>query len=86
MSGKAQNAIHLASTLAATTATKKVVDATWKLGSGKKPPADPTDPDTRMREAVVWAVLSGAAVSVARVFLARRFARNQRHELRLSRS
>jgi hypothetical protein len=84
MSGKAQNAAALVSTLGATAVAKKVVDATWKAGSrGKKPPTDPADPDIALREAIVFAILSGAAVSVARLFIARRFARAERREHRV---
>ncbi len=87
MSGKAQNAVALVGTLAVTAATKKAIDATWKVGSGgKEPPTDPADPDVEIREAVVWAVLSGAAISLARMFLARRLARNVRHETRVTKA
>lgn len=80
MSGKTQNAVALAATLGATAVAKKAVDATWKMSSGKTPPTDPADPEIRMREAIVWAVLSGAAVSVARVLMARRLARSERRK------
>lgn len=87
MSGKAQNAVALVGTLAVTAAAKKAMDATWKVGSGgKEPPTDPADPDVEIREAVVWAVLSGAAISVARMFLARRLARNVRRETRVTKA
>jgi hypothetical protein len=87
MSGKAQNAIALASTLGATAAVKKAVDATWKLGSkGKEPPTDPADPDLDLREAILFAVISGAAISVVRLFIARKFAQNERREERVQRA
>ena len=81
MSGKAQNVVALATTLGATAAIKKAVDATWKLGSGgKQPPTDPADPDISVREAVVFAIISGAVVSVVRMFIARRLAQKERHQ------
>lgn len=84
MAGKAENAIALASTLAAVAVTKKVVDATWKVGSGgKTPPTDPTDPDVELREAITWAVLSGVAISLTRLFMARRLARGDRRKNRV---
>jgi hypothetical protein len=83
MSGKAENVAALIGTLGATAIAKKAADATWKLGSkGKKPPTDPADPDLDLKEAILFAVLSGAAVSVARLVIARRFARKERHEAR----
>jgi hypothetical protein len=81
MSGKAQNAVALATTLGATAVVKKAVDVTWKLASGgKTPPSDPADPDITVREAVVFAIISGAAVSVVRMFLARRLAEKERRK------
>lgn len=83
MSGKAENAIALISTLGATAAAKKAVDATWKVGSrGKTPPTDPADPEIELREAIVFAVLSGAVISVVRLFIARKLAQKERREAR----
>jgi hypothetical protein len=80
MAGKAQNAAGLVSMLAATAATKKVLDRVWRLGSGgKTPPNDPADPDVELREAVVWSILSGIAVSLVRLGMARRLAAKERH-------
>ena len=83
MSGKADNVVALASTLAATALAKKAVDTTWKVGSkGKTPPTDPADPDVELREAIVFALLSGAAISVVRLFIARKLAQKERREAR----
>ena len=87
MSGKSQNAVALLGTLGITAVVKKAVDATWRIGSGgKEPPTDPGDPDVEVREAIVWAIVSGAAISVARMFLARRLARNVRRETRVTKA
>ena len=87
MSGKLQNAVALVTTLGVTALAKKLVDAIWKLGAkGKQPPTDPADPDITLKEAVVFAVLSGAAVSTARMFLARRLAQAERRESRVQRA
>jgi hypothetical protein len=84
MSGKKQNAVALLSTLAVTAVTKKIVDQVWRIGSGgKEAPTDPADPDIDLRQAMVWAVISGAAISVARTVLARRLARHERREARV---
>jgi hypothetical protein len=85
MSGKAQNAVALASTLGATAVVKKAVDATWKVGAkGKQPPTDPTDPEFTLREALLFAMISGAAISVVRTLIARRLARSERREARVN--
>lgn len=87
MSGKAQNVVALVSTLGATALVKKAVDTTWKIGSrGKEPPTDPADPEVELREAVVFAILTGAAVSVVRLFVARRLAKSERREIRVERA
>jgi len=84
MSGKTDNVVALVSTLAATALAKKAVDTTWKVGSkGKTPPTDPADPEVQLREAILFAVLSGAAVSVVRLFIARRLAQKERREARV---
>src|SRR3954454_5148988 len=81
MAGKAQNAAGLVSMLAATALTKKGLDRVWRLGSGgKTPPDDPADPDVQLREAVVWSILSGIAVSLVRLGMARRLAAKERRE------
>lgn len=60
--------------LAAATVAKKGLNTTWKIATGKNPPADPTNPDIELREAVAWAVLSGTIVGVARMLATRRAA------------
>lgn len=86
MSGKADNVVALISTLVATAVAKKTLDTTWKVGSkGKTPPTDPADPDIELREAVVFAVLSGAVISVARLLIARKLAQKGRREARVQR-
>lgn len=81
MSGKAHNIAALMGTLGATAAAKKIVDATWRASArGKKPPTDPADPEITFGEALLFAVLSGAAISVARMLIARRLARQERRE------
>jgi len=84
MSSMAKNVTALALTLGITALAKKLVDALWKAGSrGKEPPTDPADPDATLQEAIVFAVLSGAAVSVARLVIARRMAKSERRQARV---
>jgi hypothetical protein len=87
VSGKTENVMAMASTLGAAALIRKAVDKTWELGSnGKKAPNDPTDPDVTLREAVLFAIISGAAIQVVRTMLARRFARKERREARVQRA
>lgn len=55
-------------------AAKKIVSAAWRKGTGSEPPANPESPDTTWGEALVWAVVSGALVGVARMLAARKAA------------
>jgi len=54
-----------------TIVTKKLLDGTWKAATGNKPPTTAEDPDLTWREAVAWAVLSGAVIGVAQLVAAR---------------
>ena len=64
----------LAATVGATMAARKAMTAGWKLSTGKKPPSNPEHPDVSMGEAVAWAVVSGVAVGLARMFATRKAA------------
>ena len=87
MSGKSENLMALVSSLGAAVVVRKAVDKTWQIGSkGKKAPADPTDPDVTLRETILFALISGATISVVRALLARRFARGERREARVQRA
>lgn len=78
MAGTSKTVVQVAGMLVAGALAKKAVDATWRLGSGKRPPSDPTDPDVAIREAVLWAGLSGAAIGLARLMVDRRLAATAR--------
>lgn len=81
MEGKTQQMVAAAGSIGATAVVRKGLEATWKVGSkGKNPPTDPTDPQIRVREAILFAVLSGAAIGVVRILLARKLAAKERHE------
>jgi hypothetical protein len=56
---------------AATLVTKKLLDGTWKVATGKTPPTNPKDPELTWKEAVAWALLSGAVVGVSQLIAAR---------------
>jgi hypothetical protein len=78
MAGTMHNAVALGASLGATAVAKKIADVTWKASSGKEPPADPTDPEVELREALIWAIVSGLIVSTIRTLVARRLSRKER--------
>jgi hypothetical protein len=55
-----------------TIAAQKLLTVAWKSATGKEPP-EPTDPETPLREAVIWAVASGVGLGVTQ-FVVTRFA------------
>ena len=60
------------SAISAGIAARKVLVAAFTKTTGKNPPANPEARDTSWREAVGWAMLSGAAVGLARMFATRK--------------
>lgn len=68
---KVWSLMGLGATLGATMAARKALTATWKLSTGKQPPSNPEHPDVSLGEAVTWAVASGVAVGLARMFATR---------------
>jgi len=60
------------SAVAAGVLSLRAVNLLWQLATGRKPPATPENPEVTMREAVVWAVLSGAAAQLAKLIVTRR--------------
>jgi len=64
----------LAATVGAAMVARKLMSATWKLSTGKKPPSNPEHPDVSMGEAVAWATASGVAVGLARMLASRKTA------------
>jgi hypothetical protein len=66
--------IGTGSAVLAAAAAQKGLTAAWRLATGDDPPTVPEDPDTSWREAVAWAVLSGAVIGVARLMATRRAA------------
>ena len=55
-------------------AAQRGLTVAWKAATGKEPPTIPEDPDTDWKDAVAWALLSGAAIGLARLFATRRAA------------
>ncbi len=67
--------IGTGSAVLAAAAAHKGLSAGWKLATGNEPPTIPEDPETSWSEAIVWAILSGAALGLARLVATRGAAR-----------
>jgi hypothetical protein len=55
-------------------AARKLMVRGWRLATGDNPPANPAAPGTRWREAIPYALASGAAMGLARMLAARKAA------------
>ena len=71
---KVWTAFSLVAALGAATVTRKALDKSWEVATGKKPPENPADPDVDVREAAAWAVVTGAFIALARMLAQRRAA------------
>ncbi len=73
-SSKVWSAFSLVAALGAASVAKKGLDTSWRAATGKKPPANPADPDVDVWEAVAWAAVSGTFVALAKMLAQRRAA------------
>ena len=73
-SSRVWSIMALVSGLGAARVTTAAMNKTWQAGTGRKPPANPADPDVELWEAVTWSVLTGAAVALMKMFAQRRAA------------
>ncbi|KAA1429078.1 DUF4235 domain-containing protein [Nocardioides antri] len=71
---KVWSVFSLVAALGATAVARKAIDKSWQVGTGKKPPENPADPDIDIWEAVAWAATTGAVVALARMYAQRRAA------------
>jgi hypothetical protein len=71
---KVWSLMGLASTVGAAIVARKALTTTWKVSTGKNPPANPAHPDVSIGEAVAWAAVSGLAVGLARMLASRKAA------------
>ena len=63
--------LTLVATVGAAMVARKVVARTWQLAAGNPPPANPEDPEVTWKESVSFALLSGAAIGLARMVASR---------------
>lgn len=73
-SSKIWTAFSVGAALLAATVAKKGLNTSWRVATGKNPPANPADPDVDLWEAVAWAAVSGTIIGLARMLAARRAA------------
>ena len=71
---KVWSVFSLVSALGAASVARKVLDKGWQASTGRKPPANPADPDVQVGEAIAWAALTGASVALVRMLAQRRAA------------
>jgi len=53
---------------------RKALTVSWRKLTGKEPPEEPTNPDTRLAEAAGWAAASAAVIAAAQVMARRKVA------------
>lgn len=71
---KAWSALSAIAAMVASVTAKKLIDGSWRAATGKQPPKNPADPDVRAREAILFAVFSGALGALTRAVAMRRAA------------
>jgi hypothetical protein len=64
------NAAAIGSALVST----RVLNASWKAATGRRPPTKPESPDLAQREALAWAAFSGATTALIKTYATRRAA------------
>jgi uncharacterized protein DUF4235 len=56
---------------AAATATRKAAERVYQSGLGEAPPENPSSPEVPLRQAILWAALSGVVVGLVRLLVER---------------
>jgi hypothetical protein len=62
------------STVVSGVLTRKLAQATWQAATRRKPPTHPEHPDIDVREAIMWAVLSGVTAELVKMAVSRKTA------------
>jgi hypothetical protein len=60
-------AVATGSAIGAVVATRPLVERTWRQVVGSEPPGNPAHEDVAWRDAILWAVISGAVVGMIRL-------------------
>jgi subtilisin family serine protease len=62
-------------TFAAAVVAQRALTTGWRAATGHNPPGLPESPQTRLGEAIAYALIAGAVLNVARVIATRQAAR-----------
>ena len=65
------NSVAAGSAIAGVALTKPLVERGWRLAFRSDPPGNPADPDVAWRDALIWAMVTGAVVGLIRLFAQR---------------
>jgi hypothetical protein len=74
--GSANRMIGALAGAAAAFAARKLINLVWKQVTGHEPPEHPEDPQVALSEALLFGVLLGAGVQVARLLATRATSRH----------
>jgi hypothetical protein len=77
---KVWNAVASGAAIGAVVVSKPVLERTWRLVFRSDPPGNPAHHDVAWREALLWALITGALVGVIRL-VAQRAAAGAWHRL-----
>ncbi|HEY8523898.1 MAG TPA: DUF4235 domain-containing protein [Acidimicrobiales bacterium] len=64
---KVWNAVASAAAIGAVTASKPLLERGWRVAFRSDPPGNPAHQDVSWREAILWALITGAVVGVIRL-------------------
>jgi hypothetical protein len=71
-SNQGSQAVLMVGGVIAAALARKVVPIIWVAATGKPAVDDPSDPEVETRDAILYAVLTGVAVSIGRTLVSRR--------------
>lgn len=75
MMGVMWRVVSTVTTLLGAAVAQRALSTLWRATTGTRPPDAPENPETRLVEAVSYAVVAGAVLNVARVVATRQAAR-----------
>jgi Protein of unknown function (DUF4235) len=64
---KVWNGVASAAAVGAVVATKPLIERAWRVAFRSEPPGNPAHQDVAWRDALVWALVTGAVVGVVRL-------------------
>lgn len=79
MGPKVWKVMSIGSGLLATVLARRAAALAWRITTGSEAPTDPADPDTEWKEAVGYAVVSGALAALTGILAKRGAARYYTH-------